>query len=399
MPLRTLYRTSERIVAARVGNSIMEKSQGDDSWRRTTFHVSESLKGDPSESTLQVLHWTSSDTPEYPGNFKKGDTILLFLSYDNESNAYLVADMSYGAKKLSEDDLKLYIRRIEELAVIMQKEKPDEAEIVEWLVRCAEEPATRWEGAYELSASVSMARNAAEAAAAKEEPGAEEVEEEAEGETSESESIVETEATVEVEPAVEVEAEVESTEDSSTNASAGEVVATLTSFTPNMKLSLYGTDIEPGTIARLTQDQKTRLANALFRADKMSEGEMALVNIVKDWGDERLVPSLAAHLRALEKDPPYFSPDLMNVLADVLKDESLRKLAADYIENAPYADYLEGESGESGEGPESEEAAARASTEGKKKISAVQKRGEMLREFLAAVENRIQYDLAMQLSR
>jgi hypothetical protein len=72
------------------------------------------------------------------------------------------------------------------------------------------------------------------------------------------------------------------------------------------------------------------------------------------------------------------------------------------MENAPYEDYVEGES-EVSEESDDEEAASekesRAATEDKKKVSAVQKRGEMLREFLAAVENRIQYDLAMQLSR
>jgi hypothetical protein len=165
---------------------------------------------------------------------------------------------------------------------------------------------------------------------------------------------------------------------------------------------MYGTDITPESVAGLTQDQKTRLANALFRADKIDEGETALLEVVKDWGDERLVPFLTNHLRGLEKDPPYLAAELMSALAAALKDKAVTKLVANYIENAPYQDYVEGEDEESegadeeGEDSENEE---RASAEDKKKVSAVEKRRELLREFLAAVENRIQYDLAMQLSR
>lgn len=77
-------------------------------------------------------------------------------------------------------------------------------------------------------------------------------------------------------------------------------------------------------------------------------------------------------------------------------------LVENYMESAPYEDYVEGESEESGEsvdGGAASEREGRASAGGKKKISAAEKRGEMLREFLAAADNRIPYDLAMQLSR
>ncbi len=411
-PLRMLYKESERVVVASAGLSELDKSLGNDSYRRTTFHLSESLKGGHGESALQVVHYTNPEYPDFAGNFKKGDRLLLFLNYVEEQNAYSVGDMRHGAKKLSDEDLKVYVKRIEELSALLLKEKPDDREIVEWLVRCAEEPATRWEGAYELYAGFSIARNEASAAAAKQasEAGGEE-EAEGEGEAEEAEEAEEQaaeaaeagagESVVESEEIIEVPLSV-STDD--TGEGEGAELKEVERPRIDMKafrLGMYGTDIAPEAVAALTPDQKTRLANALFRADKVGEGETTLLDIVKGWGDERLVPFLSAQLRGLEKDPPYFATELMSVLAEALKDKALAKLVENYIENAPYEDYVEGEvaveSDEDEEGASEKE--SRASDENRTKVSAVQKRGEMLREFLNAAENRVQYDLAMQLSR
>jgi hypothetical protein len=411
-PLRMLYKGSERVVVARVGNSEVDKTSTDDSLRRTTFHITESLKGGHGENTLQVAHYTSYETPDFVGNFKKGDRLLLFLNRD-ENETYSVNDIRYGAKKLSDEDLKVYLDRIEELSALLLKEKPDDKEIVEWLVRCAEEPATRWEGAYELSAGFAIARN--EANAADNQEGAEGDEESEEGEAEESEAAGESAAGAAESEAAQLgqsETAIENPVDAAALAglppsaeenAAGEAEVQ-TIDTKELRLGMYGTDIAPEAVAALTQDQKTRLANALFRADKVGEGETALLEIVKGWGDERLVPFLTNQLRGLEKDPPYLATSLMTALAVALKDTAVTKLAESYIADAPYEDYFEGETEESGESAEVDEERAsekegRAADANRTKVSAVQKRGEMLREFLAAVENRVQYNLAMQLSR
>jgi hypothetical protein len=409
-----LYKESERVVVARAGHSERDKYLDDDSYRRTTFHISESLKGGHGESTLQVIHYTDPESPDFVGNFRKGDRLLLFLNRNDEQNAYWVRDMRHGAKKLSDEDLKVYLDRIGELSALLLREKPDDRELVEWLVRCAEEPATRWEGAYELSAGFSIARNEADAAAAKQvsEAGGEGEAEEGEGgegggadetgeETSEEEATEAVGPPVEYEPAVETETFNEAPSGDAAEAGAGEGAAIPKIDMKALRLGMYGTDITPEAVAALTPDQKTRLANALFRADKVGEGETALLEIVKGWGDERLVPFLSAQLRGLEKDPPYFATELMSALAEALKDKAIAKLVEKYVEHAPYEDYVEGEVSDESEDDEEEasEKAGRASTGDKKKVSAARKRGEMLREFLNAVENRIQYDLAMQLSR
>jgi hypothetical protein len=421
-PLRMLYKDSERVVVARVGNSEVDKTSNDDSFRRTTFHIGESLKGGHGEETLQVVHYTSTATPEFAGNFKKGERLLLFLNRDDDKETYRVNDLRYGAKRLSDEDLKVYLKRIEELSALLLKEKPDDKEIVEWLVRCAEEPATRWEGAYELKAGFALARHEANAAAGNEGPDAEEGEGSEEDEAEESE---ESEVTDESEESsneaveagaaelVQSESVVETTIDAKVlnelplfaGAGAGKQLEVQS---PEVKLQLrlgmYGTDIAPEAVAALTQDQRTRLANALFRADKVGEGETELLEVVKGWGDERLVPFLVAQLRGLEKDPPYLATELMSALAEALKDKTVAKLAEHYMENAPYEDYFEGEPKEAGESGDVDEEqasqkAGRAADANRTKVSAVQKRGDMLREFLAAAENRVQYDLAMQLSR
>src|SRR5262249_28146899 len=65
-------------------------------------------------------------------------------------SGYEIEDASYSVKKLSETALQSYQQRIEELRVIEGTGKGAQEDIVEWLVRCAENPATRWEGAFEI---------------------------------------------------------------------------------------------------------------------------------------------------------------------------------------------------------------------------------------------------------
>ncbi|HEV2764564.1 MAG TPA: hypothetical protein VGV38_16415, partial [Pyrinomonadaceae bacterium] len=151
MPLRALYTTSERVVVASVGATVVvKKEEGGYEHVRTLLNVSETLKGDAEEyaSYLHRRVWPSAEGGE-EDPFKFGNTLLLFL-IPNQEGGYVVADLLRGVKHLPESDLRVYVKRVKELDAILRQEKPDEADIVEWLVRCAEEKATRWEGAYEL---------------------------------------------------------------------------------------------------------------------------------------------------------------------------------------------------------------------------------------------------------
>lgn len=99
------------------------------------------------ETTLEELEEEMSNT------MKPGDNVLLFLRIDEESKHFELTDYRDGMKNLPSEDMDVYETRIKELGSIFAAEKPDPEMIIDWLVRCAEEPATRWEGTYELQQS------------------------------------------------------------------------------------------------------------------------------------------------------------------------------------------------------------------------------------------------------
>ncbi len=155
--LRTLYKHSDRIVVARVGHTELVERDEHSSQVRTALHVARNVKGKDEGPVVFVHHTTwDEDGVEKPGTYKQGEQLLVFLERSDEEEGragYTVDNADFGVKKLSDDDLKVYLARIDELAGIEGRQPPDKAALVEWLVRCAEEPATRWEGAYELMVS------------------------------------------------------------------------------------------------------------------------------------------------------------------------------------------------------------------------------------------------------
>ena len=362
-PLRMLYRESERIVVARAGETVKLKDAERENERRTIFQVTESLKGDPGEKSLQVYHWVWDEDPNFAGNFRKGDLRLLFLKSTEaeETCGYRIFDMRYGVKKLSDEDLKIYIKRIEELTWIARQDPPDQKEILEWLVRCAEEPATRWEGAYELRVSASLAypeteeesEDVGEATNAGDESHADE-----NGEAQSSDEQVEVQ-TEEVAASPSVEGEVVEIPDVS-------------------NMEIYGADVDAALINLLTDEQKARLSKALFDSKKLGEGELALFEVVGRWPDARLVPFLVKHLHEVENEPPYEAEQMMHALARTIGDKRLVDLAQKYSEDAIYYESEDTEE----EGTTQAEAKDRELI----KLTPAQKRARLLRAFLAAVD-------------
>lgn len=76
---------------------------------------------------------------------------MVFL--DKNKNGYSVHALSYGVKTLTEPQLEIYTDRVSEIKAILKINNEDEQfkQTVEWLVTCAENPVTRYEGVYELS--------------------------------------------------------------------------------------------------------------------------------------------------------------------------------------------------------------------------------------------------------
>lgn len=312
-PLRPLYVASQSVVVARADKSVVlqtEKIDPEDDYERTllrtTFYISKTLKSkDEAEQVVHVYSWLWGEDHTVPENYAEGKRLLLFLAPREEGDGYELVDNSYGAKDLSDDDLKVYVERLEELGKIMSAPKPDKAEIVEWLVRCAEEPATRWEGAYELLISQDFLTRETDTSQQ------ETVEEEAAVVESQSDAEV---ASAEVEEATTEETQVEET------------------VSVEEDLSSYSAEM-----ARLlTAGQKKRLADALFKLPEFKDEDWSLFTLVQNWGDERLIGFILSNLERVQDNPDPYTNSLVIALAGELKDEKLSALAKKFCDYASY---------------------------------------------------------------
>ena len=245
-----------------------------------------------------------SEDPEASVALKPGDTLLLFLrdgegDEDEEASPQLT-DYRDGTKKLSMEEIGVYEARIKELSDIFSAKKVDEASIVAWLVRCAEDPVTRWEGTFELLQSFQSMEWREQAAAERKARIArgEPVEEEA----------------VETETANEEGEEGEEEE-----------------VRKNVDTSVFA--------KLLDANQKQNLANLLLDrpapADdkdtkiKQIAGDAELLELVKRWGDSRLIGFLLDRLRANSSEP-YIASQTMTTISEILGDEKIKEIADKY---------------------------------------------------------------------
>jgi len=130
--------------------------------------------------------------------------------------------------------------------------------------------------------------------------------------------------------------------------------------------------------AALTQDHKTRLANALFAIAELSEDDLKLVSLIRELGDERLASYLVSQLRRVADRAPRLAESLVWTIAEVINDEDVRRLANDYDDAAEYDESeYDGES-------DRQDSARNQRADGLT-VAAV-KRGAMLKDFLKLVE-------------
>lgn len=347
MTLRELYEKSERIVVARIGKSKTVKKEDDDWLIKTALEVSRNLKGRDKKTTIYVYHWGWGEDRTFPGGYKKGQQLIFFL-VRGENGGYEILSTQEGLKGLSEDVLNIYEKRIEEIAAITKSEKSDAAAITEWLVRCAEQPATRWDGAYELYRS--------------------------------EESFAEQRKSHEL---------------------AGSSPADITEPQPNARAAkaANASDDEDNQIgdlkfaAMLTEQQKGRLMTALFNTAELKETDMELVELAKIWQDPRLLPFLTHQLRRVETDPPYMVRQVMSIIADALKDEDIKALVLEYNQTASYEDFYPQEpaSPEPADSENDSQTDDETATDAEKTdpAQAKQRRSDMLRNFLLMLDKKM----------
>lgn len=166
--LLRLYLKSDLVVIASIKSEKTSKMIGENENGsyfnvEKNLHVTETLKGQKLDSTaFKILKYKPTNpenvdiiSEEADDYASIGDKALFFLTKNTENSFYELADYSSAVKKLDDDALNVYIKRIKELKQIQAAKKNQLAKLTEWLVRLIEEPATRAEGTVDLQASFS----------------------------------------------------------------------------------------------------------------------------------------------------------------------------------------------------------------------------------------------------
>jgi hypothetical protein len=155
-PLRKLVIESEYIITGTVlelGTTPDNKKE--DSPRYNDYAlilVEEILQGKRVADTIRVYYSGRMICPA-PAHFILHSKVVAFLDKLKKSNGYTVHALSYGVKNLDEEGISVYKHRITEMQRILKMPEgyQQEERILDWLVTCAGNTYTRWEGVYELS--------------------------------------------------------------------------------------------------------------------------------------------------------------------------------------------------------------------------------------------------------
>ncbi len=341
--LLDLYRQSDLVAIAHVGRSTIVETEGGSKWLKTALRISSQFKGENRQQVISFYHWVDDSDPD---TFKPGDRLLVLLqqreSEDGERlDVYEASDWGNSIKKLDDGALAIYRQRIEELAAIYQRGNPEPEELVEWLMRCVEEPATRVEGVHNLSKSLSLLASKREE------------ENEAKPQSVEAE-----------ESARESDDDDENANEQSSDDDEAK------SERDSLKLA-----------AAVTQDHKTRLANTLFGIAELSEADMELVSLIQKLGDERLAPYIVSQLRRVADDAPEFAVSIIWTIARVINDEDLKRLAGESRDAAIAAIFDRSED----EDESDQQGSTRNRRSGGMTVAAI-KRSAMIKDFLKVVE-------------
>lgn len=150
-PLRKLIMESEYIISGYVVKTY-SKDKEKDSWgnRVAQIAILETLQGKIKRDTIEVEFVPGMICPA-PARYQDSTYVLAFLDY--EDGAFTTHALSYGSKTLSKEEISIYKMRILEMQQILKitNKATKFQETVEWLVKCAENETTRYEGSFELS--------------------------------------------------------------------------------------------------------------------------------------------------------------------------------------------------------------------------------------------------------
>ncbi len=153
-PLRQLVLESPYIIVGFVVKTYELKDEKDErSYSRIAkIAVIENLQGQLKYDTIEVVFTPGMICPS-PDRYVDSTFVISFIERDKKSGRFYTHALSYGAKTLEKAEIEIYKSRISEIQQILKikDQKLQIKETVEWLVKCAENETTRWEGTYELS--------------------------------------------------------------------------------------------------------------------------------------------------------------------------------------------------------------------------------------------------------
>lgn len=151
-PLRQLVMESHYIIQGIVleTGELPPAKKNELSWNRdfARILVKEVWQGAILSDTITVYYTARLLCPA-PAVYTKGAEMIAFLDKPEKGDGYETHALSYGVKY---EGLSVYKTRIAEIQQILKIKNVQEQEekILAWLVECALDPSTRWEGVYEL---------------------------------------------------------------------------------------------------------------------------------------------------------------------------------------------------------------------------------------------------------
>lgn len=148
-PLRKLVTTSDFIIVGYVRTFSDIPNYSIHSIAK--IEIKEVLQGTLEDKYITIKMDINLGCPA-PARYFDSTYTISFLKRNSKGELYTNC-LSYGSKTLSLTEIETYKSRIRELQniLLITDSTESEKQTIEWLIKCAENPITRWEGLYELA--------------------------------------------------------------------------------------------------------------------------------------------------------------------------------------------------------------------------------------------------------
>jgi hypothetical protein len=311
--LRELYQSSDLILVGEIANSSLDKFTNEDEYGKSGFlrnnlTITEMVKGTSEKEVFfnEYVYLANKESQDEDSEKKVDDKVesryetgkkyLFFLRKSEEDGGFELVDYQRGAKLLSDEDLIVYKARIADLAVILNQKKTDPQKLTAWFIKCIDEKATRWEGAFELYKSFETLKY-------------------------EEEELSEIQQTDKNEGQ---DTEEEDTEE--------EVIEDFFVGHSVFAKSITEVDKRYLTSILVAIDSKDFSKNITSIYDV--DGDKTLLKLVSKWGSKQAVEWLLPTIKSSGGDYSNQTGDYMQLVAEIFKDDKLSSLAEKYFENS-----------------------------------------------------------------